>query len=176
MRRLFRISFFVMTLLLIATTTRVAFAQDPTAPPPPPPPSEVPQEMPSDIGTLEGDEVSFGSLMEAFDYSPRGRRDPFVQPIPDKPVEQGPLHGPLLALQKFDLAQLRLVGIIWDVRKPQAMIKDPSGSTHLVGTNTRIGPRNGYIAVIREGEIVVVETQEQEGRLVSTAQVVKIAR
>ncbi len=114
--------------------------------------------------------------MDPFDYNPRGRRDPFIQPIPDKPVDQGPIHGPLLPLQKYDLQQLRLVGIIWEVRKPQAMIKDPTGSTHLVGTNTRIGPRNGYIAVIREGEIVVVETQEQEGRLVSTAQVVKIAR
>ena len=134
------------------------------------------EEEPAPDALDQGDEVSFSGLMDPFDYNPRGRRDPFIQPIPDKPVDQGPIHGPLLPLQKYDLQQLRLVGIIWEVRKPQAMIKDPTGSTHLVGTNTRIGPRNGYIAVIREGEIVVVETQEQEGRLVSTAQVVKIAR
>ncbi|MES2854641.1 MAG: pilus assembly protein PilP [Bdellovibrionota bacterium] len=125
-----------------------------------------------------GEESSsmFGGFREPFDYDPRGRRDPFIQPIPDRPMSEGALHGPLLPLQKFDLVQLRLVGIIWDVRRPKAMIKDPTGNTHLVTTNTKVGPKNGYIAVIREGEIVVVETQEQDGRLVSTAQVVKIAR
>lgn len=117
---------------------------------------------------------SFTGIMDPFDYDQRGRRDPFVEPIPDKPVEQGNVHGPLLPLQKFELAQLALVGIIWDVKHPKAMIKDPTGSTHVVGTNTKVGPRNGYIAVIREGEMVVVETTEQEGKLVSSAQVVKI--
>lgn len=169
----------LLWLLLASSGSSIALAQEP-------PPADAGQQQaapeppaaPTDDLSDEAlhEDLSFSALMEAFEYNPRGRRDPFVQPIPDKPVEQGSVHGPLLPLQKFDLSQLRLVGIIWDVRKPQAMIKDPSGSTHLVGTNTRIGPRNGYIAVIREGEIVVVETQEQEGRLVSTAQVVKIAR
>jgi type IV pilus assembly protein PilP len=117
---------------------------------------------------------SFTGIMDPFDYDQRGRRDPFVEPIPDKPVQQGNIHGPLLPLQKFELSQLALVGIIWDVKHPKAMIKDPTGSTHVVGTNTKVGPRNGYIAVIREGEMVVVETTEQEGKLVSSAQVVKI--
>jgi type IV pilus assembly protein PilP len=123
-----------------------------------------------------GDSSMFGGFREPFDYDPRGRRDPFQQPIPDRPMEEGALHGPLLPLQQFELSKLRLVGIIWDVRHPKAIIKDPNGNTHLVSTNTKVGPRNGYIAVIREGEIVVVETQEQDGRLVSTAQVVKIAQ
>ncbi len=114
--------------------------------------------------------------MDPFDYDQRGRRDPFIMPVPDRPVDQGSIRGPLLPLQKFDLVQLRLVGIIWDVKHPKAMIKDPTGQTHVVGTNTKVGPRNGYIAVIREGEMVVVETTEQEGKLVSSAQVVKIAR
>ena len=118
----------------------------------------------------------FSGFMDPFDYDPRGRRDPFVMPVPDRPADQQNVHGPLLPLQKYDLAQLRLVGIIWDVKRPKAMIKDPSGQTHVVGPNTKVGPRNGYIAVIREGEMVVVETQEQEGKLVSSAQVVKIAR
>lgn len=118
----------------------------------------------------------FAGFMDPYDYDPRGRRDPFVQPIEDKPVSQGALHGPVLPLQRFELSELRLVGIIWDVRKPRAMIRDPKGETHIVGPNAKMGPRNGYIASIREGEIVVVETIDQEGRLISTAQVVKIAK
>lgn len=132
---------------------------------------------PSSKGSqFEGGEQMFSGFIDPFDYAPSGRRDPFVQPIPDKPMEQGNVAGPLLPLQKFELGQLRLVGIIWDVKRPKAMIKDPGGITHVVGPNTKVGPRNGYIAVIREGEMVVVETNEQDGRLVSSAQVVKIAK
>lgn len=127
-------------------------------------------------GTTENPEKIFSGFVDPFDYAPSGRRDPFVQPIPDKPMEQGNVAGPLLPLQKFELGQLRLVGIIWDVKRPKAMIKDPNGITHVVGPNTKVGPKNGYIAVIREGEMVVVETQDQDGRLVSSAQVVKIAK
>jgi type IV pilus assembly protein PilP len=62
------------------------------------------------------------------------------------------------------------------VKRPRAMINDPDGKVHIVGPNTKIGLRNGYIAVIREGEIVVVETVEENGRLVSSAQIVKLAK
>jgi type IV pilus assembly protein PilP len=115
-------------------------------------------------------------FLDPFVYDSRGRRDPFAQPIDDRPATQGLAHGPLLPLQQFDLNQIRLVGIIWDVAHPRAMLKDPSGKTHIVGQNTKIGPRNGYIAVIREGEMVVVETIDRDGKLISTSQVVKIAK
>ena len=135
-------------------------------PTPPPAPKA---EIPSGVGIFAG-------LLDPFDYDPRGRRDPFAQPVSEVPMTPGAVRGPLLPLQEFEVAQLRLTGILWDVRHPKAMIKDPSGKLHIVGPNAKLGPHNGYIAVIREGELVVVETIEQEGRLVSTAQVVKIAK
>jgi type IV pilus assembly protein PilP len=123
------------------------------------------------------DELFLQGMMDAFEYDPRGRRDPFVQPVLDRPVPMGAKHGPFLALQRFDINTLKLVGIIWDVKRPRAMITDPGGKIHIVGPNAKIGPRNGYIAVIREGEIVVVETVEGEGgRLASSAQVIKLAK
>ncbi len=123
------------------------------------------------------DELFLQGMMDAFEYAPRERRDPFVQPVLDRPVPMGAKHGPFLALQRFDIGTLKLVGIIWDVKRPRAMITDPSGKIHIVGPHAKIGPRNGYIAVIREGEIVVVETVEGEGgRLASSAQVIKLAK
>lgn len=178
----------IHNLLLLATILvfeTPGFAQQPAGIPPQPagiPQQPAPQEMnvppplPGQPGVSTGEPSIFAGFMDSFDYDPRGRRDPFAQPIADKPAEPGAMHGPLLPLQKFDVNQLRLVGIIWDVRHPKAMIRDPQGKTHIVGPNTKIGPRNGYIAVIREGEMVVVETVEQDGKLASTAQVVKIAR
>ncbi len=122
------------------------------------------------------EELFLQGLMDPFDYDPRGRKDPFAQPVLDRPVSQGVSHGPMLPLQRFDLTRLKLIGIIWDVKRPRAMINDPEGKVHVVGPNTKIGVRNGYIAVIREGEIVVVETIEENGRLVSSAQIVKLAK
>ncbi len=171
MRLKIRFTLFILsTTVAIAQVSKVASAQENQAPALDQPPIAVGKSSPPQGGGGE----SFTGIMDPFDYDQRGRRDPFVEPIPDKPVEQGNIHGPLLPLQKFELSQLALVGIIWDVKHPKAMIKDPTGSTHVVGTNTKVGPRNGYIAVIREGEMVVVETTEQEGKLVSSAQVVKI--
>ncbi len=122
------------------------------------------------------EEVFLQGLMDPFDYEPRGRKDPFAQPVLDRPVSQGSAHGPLLPLQRFELAKLKLIGIIWDVKRPRAMINDPDSKVHIVGPNTKIGTRNGYIAVIREGEIVIVETVEENGRLVSSAQIIKLAK
>ena len=167
----------VMLLTILFFHMDAALAQKPSAGGASPQAAQAPAMEENPQGEALGANAStmFQGVMDPFEYDQRGRRDPFVQPVPDKPVEQGNIHGPLLALQKFELSQLALVGIIWDVKRPKAMIKDPTGTTHVVGTNTKVGPRNGYIAVIREGEMVIVETQEQDGKLVSSAQVVKIA-
>lgn len=114
-------------------------------------------------------------FMEPFEYDPQGRKDPFAQPAIEKPLPPGAFHGPVLPLQKFKLEQLSLIGVIWDVSRPRAMFKDPSGKVHVVGPNAKLGDMNGYVAAIREGEVVVIETREEDGKLFSSARVVKIA-
>ncbi len=144
--------------ILAMVMSASAWAQTGATPPTAPTGNQAPAMGTSTEATGAGMGVTdsstmFQGIMDPFEYDQRGRRDPFVQPVPDKPVEQGNIHGPLLALQKFELSKLTLVGIIWDVKRPKAMIKDPTGSTHVVGTNTKVGPHNGYIAVIRERSI-----------------------
>lgn len=159
-----------------ALATVVAQAQQPTPAPTPAAPAAAAAVDPKKSLEALSEELFLQGLMDPFDYDPRGRKDPFAQPVLDRPVAPGPMHGPMLPLQRFDIAALKLVGILWDVKRPRAMISDPESKVHIVGTNTKIGVRNGYIAVIREGEIVVVETVEGDGRLVSTAQVIKLAK
>jgi type IV pilus assembly protein PilP len=157
-----------MTILIaLIIQIKVVYAQGP-------PPTKLPVINLADPNASPPPVLS--GIMDPFDYDPRGRRDPFSQEIPSKIIPQGNVHGPLLPLQHFELSQLQLTGILWNVSHPKAMIKDPQGNVYVIGPNARIGPRNGYVAAIREGEIVVVETIEQDGRLISTAQVVKIAK
>jgi type IV pilus assembly protein PilP len=168
------LSWFV-ALGILAMAAYPAFSQSKSGPN-----SPLSQEPPGSAAAGAGsaglDDPMLSGIMDPFDYESRGRRDPFVQPVAEKPVAPGLSHGPLMKLQEYEISQFKLVAIIWNVRRPKAMLQDPSGKTHIVGLNTRIGPRNGYIAVIREGEIVIVETIEQDGRLLSTAQVLKIAK
>ncbi len=126
----------------------------------------------SGITPMSGSILS--GFMEPFEYEPAGRKDPFSVPAIDKPLPPGSFHGPILPLQKYRLDQLALMGIIWDVSKPRAMIRDPGGQIHVLGPNAKLGDKNGYIAVIREGEIVVIETFEEDGKLFSAARVVKL--
>lgn len=162
-------AFIALSLMALALSAGIAAAQDPAATGTTPPADTVDMTGISEELFLQG-------LMDPFEYDPRGRKDPFAQPLVDRPVEQGSNHGPLLPLQRFALEQLQLVGIIWDVKRPRAMIQDPQRKIHIVGPNTKVGTKNGYIAVIREGEIVVVETIPQDGKLVSSAQILRLVR
>jgi type IV pilus assembly protein PilP len=93
-------------------------------------------------------------IIEDYNYSASGKRDPFT---PFERASSTAPMGPIWPLQKYDLEQLKLVGVIWEVKTPKAMILDPSGHGYVVTINERVGRNNGYIARIREGEIVVVE-------------------
>lgn len=95
---------------------------------------------------------------EGWIYDGRGRRDPFVpyqKAMPINSTERSTIF--LEDLQRYELKDLRLIGILWDIKKPKAMILDPKGKVNVVQKGSRIGLNGGYVAVIREGEVVVVE-------------------
>jgi type IV pilus assembly protein PilP len=96
-------------------------------------------------------------------YDPTGKRDPFkpYKSFRPLPVEQqvGKKAVEILEpLQKYELEKLQIVGILWDVKTPRALLRDPDGAVHTVIRNTKLGRNEGVVAAIREGEIVVVET------------------
>lgn len=162
-------SFVFILLVLLSLGSELARAQTPaTAPPAPAAESE-------DVNAPAPPGSTLSSFMEPFEYDPLGRKDPFQKPDIDKPLAPGSFHGPVLPLQKYPLAQLTLVGIIWDVARPRAMFKDPQQKVHVIGPNAKLGNQNGYIAVIREGEVVVIETFEEDGKLYSAPRIVKLA-
>jgi len=107
-----------------------------------------------------------------FIYDPTGLRDPFRSAFAgggQGPIVQatGENAGalPFLVngkrseggLDSFELESLRLVGILWEVGDPKAMVQSPKGKVFMVHKQTRIGRNNGYVAAVREGEIVVIE-------------------
>ena len=169
--------FITLKLLFVAF---IVSAQAPGAPVPPPPVTPGIQNgqatAPGNDPNLRNSADPLSGLLDPFEYQARGRRDPFTRPIVDRPVAEGAYHGPFLPLQRFNLTDLKLTAIIWNVSRPKAMIIDPEQKVHIVGPNTKIGRNNGYIAAIREGEIVVVETMEEEGNLLSSTKILRIVK
>lgn len=118
------------------------------------------------------------NVIEPYIYDPQGRRDPF-KPflyLESQESDVGAFQGPLLPLQRFDLDEINLIGIIWQVGDPRAMFRDPNDQVHVLGKDERIGRNNGYIAVIREGEVVVVETVRNKGNIEYLPRVMKLSR
>jgi type IV pilus assembly protein PilP len=123
----------------------------------------------SGISELEG-------FLEPFIYDIVNRRDPFQAFAEFVPADDAGPQRPLSPAQRFDLDQLQLIGIMWDVKDPKAMFVDPEKEVLVLGRDESIGNRNGYIAAIREGEVVVVEAVRKRGDIIYRTRVLRMER
>ncbi len=119
--------------------------------------------------------VELEGFLEPFIYDMVNRRDPFLPFAEFIPTEDVP-NRPMSLAQRFSLDELRLVGIMWDVRQPRAMFMDPDKEVLMLGRDESIGNRNGYIAAIREGEVVVVESVRKRGEIIYRTRVLRLER
>lgn len=87
----------------------------------------------------------------AGDYNPQGRRDPFQPPIRATPVVSK------IALERFEIGELSLEGIVSGISDPRATVIVPGGDSFLVGVGTRVGKWGGRVARITQSDVVVRE-------------------
>lgn len=64
---------------------------------------------------------------------------------------------PLTPLERYDLPQLRVAGVLVDLQPPRAMLEDNSGMGFIVTPGTPIGRHRGVVTAIETGRIVVEE-------------------
>lgn len=147
--------------------------------PPPPPEAAIEAEAPvSDGATASSPQPSQFILTDGYVYDPSGKRDPFkpfrtMRPggaDKAKPIET------LEPLQRWELERLQVVGILWDVRKPRAMVRDPDGIVYTVVKDSKIGRSEGFVAAIREGEVVVIETRYEDGNVTKEPRVLELKK
>ena len=86
-------------------------------------------------------------------------RDPF-RPMTLKAKAAAQPRENLSPLERLDLGQLKIVGIVWDVKEPRAMIEDSAGLGYTVKVGTPVGNNGGRVKVIRQDQIVVEEYYE----------------
>lgn len=132
----------------------------PAVPKPPPAPVNRPTISPSSGILFKHTNSYVGELSNP-------DRDPFRKPLyileleekslkPQK-TEEVRIDDKIEAIRRWPLRDYRLVGVIWDVRSPKAMIVDPSNTMHLLKRNYRIGDKDGIISAISEGTITVIQ-------------------
>lgn len=102
-----------------------------------------------------------------YNYNPVGKRDPFRSFVME---ELSPdTKRVVTPLQRFDLDQLKIIGIIWGISSPRAMVVTPDGKGYVVQKGTLIGKNWGKVSRITQDEVIISEEyRDFEGRLIVT--------
>ena len=87
-------------------------------------------------------------------YNPAGRRDPFRPFTLDIRPEA---RAQLTPLQRYELGQLIVVGTVWELSPPRAMVEDSVGMGYIVTVGTPIGRNGGVVTAIEPQRVVVEE-------------------
>jgi Tfp pilus assembly protein PilP len=90
-------------------------------------------------------------------FSTAARRDPF-RPFTLNTRTHSRPRETLSPLERYELGQLKLVGIVWYVKELSAMIEDPAGLGYVVKVGTPVGPNDGKVKAIQPDQIIVEET------------------
>lgn len=97
-------------------------------------------------------------------YTRRGRIDPFEpflrKPEPEVVSAEDELlkrRVPRTPLEKIDLSQLRLTGVLRTPTKTKALVQDSSGKGYIVDEGTYVGNKGGQVARILKDRVVVEE-------------------
>jgi len=88
-----------------------------------------------------------------------GKRDPFRPFTLNVRSGAARRRENLSPLERYELGQLKLVGVIWDMKEPNAMVEDAAGLGYRVKVGTPIGSNEGKVKTILQDGIVVEEFQ-----------------
>lgn len=94
-----------------------------------------------------------------YTYSPVGKRDPFKPFIALGPKKQEP-RAPLTPLQRYDVSELKLVGILKGRKGYRALVEDASGKGFIIAKGTLIGRENGRVEEIREDRVIIKQSHK----------------
>lgn len=102
---------------------------------------------------------------EEYTYNPIGKRDPFKSFLAEE-VAPGTQKA-LTPLQRYDIDQLAVIGIIWGISTPRAMVTTPDGKGYVVQKGTLVGKNWGKVSRITQDEVIVSEEyRDFEGKLI----------
>ncbi|OQW99315.1 MAG: hypothetical protein BWK80_63195 [Desulfobacteraceae bacterium IS3] len=128
------------------------------------------------IAALIGTEPKKKPEQKQDGYDPAGKIDPFAplfkeetnapkkeeekKDKPKKDKKERVRRAPMTPLEKVDLSQLKLVGIIRSEAGNRALVEEASGKGYIVTKGTYIGINSGKVSEILRDRIIVEEEEE----------------
>ncbi len=103
------------------------------------------------------DQAPEEEVAEKYVYNPNGKRDPFKNPLQTVAESTSETGVPLTPLQRFDIGQLRLIGVIVGKGKPRAMVIAPDGKSFILSVGTKVGKNDGTVVDITTEAVQVKE-------------------
>ena len=114
-----------------------------------------------------------------YSYSPQGKPDPFkpfIGYLQTTDQEKSPERA-LTPLQKFEISQLKLVGVYSRGGEAKALIQDPDKKGYIVATDDLVGPNWGRVTRILPDRVIITEKKEGLlGKTVEREMVIKLRR
>ena len=97
-------------------------------------------------------------------YNPSGKLNPFEPLFAVEPEKHtGPITpvieptGIPTEIQKFNLKQLKLTGVILAISGNKALVREPAGKGHIITIGTKIGNCGGKVVSISNDKVIVEE-------------------
>lgn len=95
------------------------------------------------------------ALGQKITYDPTQHRDPFR--APSLTTTQVVDNAPRTPLERYELGQLKLVGIVTETGSARAMVEDAAGLGYIVTTGTPIGSSGGVVTSIEPRRVLIEE-------------------
>ena len=98
-------------------------------------------------------------------YNPKDKIDPFEPLFREKPVvavakQKRKKRVPRTPLEKIDLSQLKLVGIILASSGNRALVEESNGKGYVIKNGTYVGTNAGKVVKIEKDKVIVAEEYE----------------
>jgi type IV pilus assembly protein PilP len=115
-------------------------------------------------------------------YDPTDKIDPFEPLFQPKPVlakkkKRRKKRLPQTPLERIDLSQLRLVGIILAASGNRALVEESNGKGYVIKTGTYIGTNSGKVVRIKKETVIVEEEYEDVyGKIATRKREIKLPK
>jgi type IV pilus assembly protein PilP len=109
--------------------------------------------------------IAKSSSQERPIYNPKGKVDPFEPLFREKPAvasarKKHKKRIPRTPLEKIDLSQLKLVGIILASSGNRALVEESNGKGYVIKNGTYVGTNAGKVVKIEKDKVIVAEEYE----------------
>lgn len=91
----------------------------------------------------------------AYTYTVAGRRDPFA-PIIERDIKKAKSTD-LPPLERFNINEFKLSGIVWGGFGYNAMVEGPDGKGYFVRVGSIMGPNRGVVKKITQTNLIIQE-------------------